>query len=522
MKKILIGIKERALTFSYKKSVDKISNNLLNTNIITDNELIFSDEYINDNKKIVTSFIKELINQYDIQQVVIKESVLTFTVIDLINNNEKIKAIFFREEKQLSYEICDKVLTNRNIKVINCFSMPPYMIECFDKKGIRTDSRSEIMFTSPFMQTNNLFQYSKIFYKMSIRIELPLKDVDLDDFKIFCKINKYLRTIHLNKYSKNDVDKIMNILRDEKIKNVHLLIHDDITKETDINSIKKLNNTYKKQKLKLSLQYTDEYLKNNLFKQIVVNVLKVCGLITFFLVVSFLSYVLISNYRASKHVNKIKTNIVKTVEKTDQEKLIQEINQTIPEDEPKVSNGYVASLLTLNPETVGWLKVNDTNIDYPVVQTHNNKYYLEHNFNFENDHNGWVFMDYRNNSSQLSKNTIIYAHNRYYSGVMFGTLYKVSNAGWYNKKSNQTIKFDTLFGEMNWKVFSIYKTPVTSDYLQVDFADDEEWTNFISMIKSRSINDFGVDVGPDDKILTLSTCSSTNNTRLVLHAVLQK
>ena len=145
----------------------------------------------------------------------------------------------------------------------------------------------------------------------------------------------------------------------------------------------------------------------------------------------------------------------------------------------------------------------------------NNKYYLEHNFSFEEDHNGWVFMDYRNDSVSLSKNTIIYAHNRYYSGVMFGTLYKVYYNSWYNNKENQIIKFDTLYGEHKWKIFSIYKIPKTSDYLQVNFNSDDEWLEFIDLIKTRSVN-----VGADDKILTLSTCSSSRNTRLVVHAVL--
>ena len=522
MKKILIGIKNNALTFSYKRSADKISNNLLNTNVITDNELVFSDVYIEENKKIVQSFVKELIAQYHITQLFIKESILTFTAIDLINNNDKVRAIFFREEKQLSYDICEKVLTNHNIRIINCYSMPPYMIECFDKKGIKTESRSEIMFTSPFMQSNNLLQYSKIFYKMSVRLELPLKDTDFEDFKIFCKINKYLTTVQVNKFAKNDIEKILEVLKNEKIKNVKILIHENITKESDFVTIKKINQKYKKYKLKLELKYSDDYLKDNLFKQIVVNVLKVCGFLALFLVISFISYVGISNYRSSKHVNAIKQNIKKTVEKTDQKKVIDKLNKDKEPEEAKVTNGYVASLLQLNPETVGWLVVNNTNIDYPVVQTGNNDYYLEHNFEMQDDHNGWVYMDYRDNAQDLSKNTIIYAHNRYYSGVMFGTLYKASYSSWYNKKENQTIRFDTLYGEMEWQIFSIYKIPKTSDYLQVTFSSDEEWLQFTDLLKSRSIKDFGVEIKPEDKILTLSTCSSSRDTRLVVHAVLRK
>ena len=176
MKKVLIGIKDNALTFKYKKSADKIDNNLVNTNIITHNELVFNEEYIEENKKIVIGFVRELIDQYNIKQLIIKESDLTFTALDLINNNDKVKAIFFREEKQLTFEICEKVLTNKHIRIINCYNMPPYMLECFDQRGIKTESRSEIMFTSAFMQGNNLLQYSKIFYKLSVRIEFPLKN----------------------------------------------------------------------------------------------------------------------------------------------------------------------------------------------------------------------------------------------------------------------------------------------------------------------------------------------------------
>lgn len=522
MKKILIGIKNNALTFKYKKTSDKINNNLVNTNIITDNELVFSDVYIDENKKIVTSFVRELIDQYNISQLIIKESDITFTALDLINNNEHVKAIFFREEKQLTYEMCEKVLTNKHIRIINCYNMPPYMLECFDQRGIKTESRSEIMFTSSFMQGNNLLQYSKIFYKMSVRIELPLKDQDLEDFKIFCRINKYLKSIHINKYSKAEIEKIISVLKDEKIRNIRIYIHDNVTKEADFNTLKKLNNKYKHNKIKIELKYSDNYLKDNLFKQIVVNVLKVCGILTMFLVVSFISFILISNYRSTKQDKKMKKEINEVVEKTDHTKVIEEINETKTEEEEKVSVGYVASLLSVNPETVGWLKVNNTNIDYPVVQAPNNKYYLEHNFNFEDDHDGWVFMDYRDDAVNLSKNTIIYAHNRYYSGVMFGSMYKIRNAGWYNNKENMIVKFDTLYGEHEWRVFSIYRIPKTSDYLQVNFSSDEEWNEFINLLKYRSVKDFGVKVGPNDKILTLSTCSSTRDTRLVLHAVMVK
>ena len=72
---------------------------------------------------------------------------------------------------------------------------------------------------------------------------------------------------------------------------------------------------------------------------------------------------------------------------------------------------------------------------------------------------------------------------------------------------------------MKFKIFSIYKIPKTSDYLIVDFNDDDDFLEFVKMIKDRSINNFNVDVTANDKILTLSTCTGENS-RLVIHAKL--
>ena len=73
---------------------------------------------------------------------------------------------------------------------------------------------------------------------------------------------------------------------------------------------------------------------------------------------------------------------------------------------------------------------------------------------------------------------------------------------------------------MKWKIFSIYKIDKTTDYMKVNFSDDNVWLDFVAMLKERSVYNFGVDVTIEDKILTLSTCSSNRNQRLVVHAVL--
>ena len=91
----------------------------------------------------------------------------------------------------------------------------------------------------------------------------------------------------------------------------------------------------------------------------------------------------------------------------------------------------------------------------------------------------------------------------------------------YKNPENQIIEFDTLYGTMKWQIFSIYKIDKTTDYLKVNFSDENIWLDFTKMLKERSIYDFGIEVGINDKILTLSTCSSTREQRLVIHAVLK-
>ena len=67
---------------------------------------------------------------------------------------------------------------------------------------------------------------------------------------------------------------------------------------------------------------------------------------------------------------------------------------------------------------------------------------------------GWVFMDYRNNAKSLDSNTIIYAHNRYYSGVMFGTLNNVTKNNWRNNPDNLYITFNSMYEQMTWKIIN--------------------------------------------------------------------
>ena len=178
-----------------------------------------------------------------------------------------------------------------------------------------------------------------------------------------------------------------------------------------------------------------------------------------------------------------------------------------------------SDLLKINSDTVGWLSVNNTKINYPVVQAQDNEYYLVHSFNKAKSIAGWIFVDYRNTLDSFNSNTIIYGHSMVDDGLMFTTLSNALNSSWYNDESNLIISFSVGEKSYNWKIFSIYTVPDTNDYLITDFTS-EEFEEFIKMIKSRSVKDFNTDVKETDKILTLSTCYKDDKHRVVVHAVL--
>ncbi len=202
-----------------------------------------------------------------------------------------------------------------------------------------------------------------------------------------------------------------------------------------------------------------------------------------------------------------------------------------PEEVESTSFGYYdfskplseinfSSLKKQNKDTVAFLKVNNTNVSYPVVQASNNDYYLTRDFNKSYNSAGWVFMDYRNNINNLDSNTIIYAHGSLKT-TMFGTLKKVVKKDWYTNPDNLTITLLTEKNTLYWKIFSIYTIPDEVYYLTSNFGTDESHQNFINTMLSRSIYNFGESVSLDDKMLTLSTCYN-NQLRLVVQAKLVK
>lgn len=175
--------------------------------------------------------------------------------------------------------------------------------------------------------------------------------------------------------------------------------------------------------------------------------------------------------------------------------------------------------ISKNPETVAWIQVNGTKVNYPIVQHTDNEFYLNHDFYQRNTNIGWIFADYRDDFETFNNNTIIYGHNLI-NRTMFGTVPYLVNKNWFNTPNREYIKLSTKTTNSIWQIFSVYKIEPTTDYLQSKFNSTETYQTFLNKIKNRSTHNFNIDVVNTDKIITLSTCDDIGTKRVVVHAKL--
>ena len=176
---------------------------------------------------------------------------------------------------------------------------------------------------------------------------------------------------------------------------------------------------------------------------------------------------------------------------------------------PDVLEEY-KSLLNKNQKLIGWIKIDDTQIDYPVMQTTDNEYYLEHNLNQEYDKNGSIFMDKDCDVLKPSTNLILYGHHMK-SGRMFGGLDKYSSKDYYDK--HKYIFFDTIYEKGVYEVMYVFRSKVYNEeevvfkyYQFIDALSEKEFDSNMREMAEASLYDTGVTAHYGDRLLTLSTC----------------
>ena len=524
-----------------KKDVDYKSLN--NTNIIDLKDLKFSKTYIQENFELVSNFLNLVIIKNNITKVQINNLDIALVCLDLINSWEHIETLIFKPDKKLSYDIFLKLLDNNHLKEIDCFELPQYLLERLDmNKNIKVKTRNKLEIKSRFTIINNLVSYSHIYYKKYLVISTDFDTNDLEDFKTFMHINAKVKNIKLVTFSNEIITTVIKEIVENKKENITIIINE---KSNDLNTIyntvaylkKSYHKYFEEYNINFKLNYSKEYKHKNFFKEIN---FKIFTTIILFIIIFSASVVTINYYQQYQDQNKIDAQIL------DLENILKEAEEFVDTNEnetdvdyidvvdntettTKKKSNYVSSyytnfeqvfetLLKKNNDTVGWIQINNTKVNYPVVQADSNSYYLNRDYFKKKNSMGWIFMDYRNNIENLDRNTIIYGHN-IKQGIMFGTIKNMMNKSWYSNANNQLITFNTLNKNMKWKIFSLYQINETEDYLKTEFESDDDYMNFLNMLKNRSKNNFNVELTPESKILTLSTCFS-HTTRHVVHAVL--
>ncbi len=530
MKVISINVKTDSFVIDSLDINYKEKSNI-NTNNLVEDTFYYSERFIKRNKNI----IRDKLNSKNINTAIYKD----FNSFIILSGLLETMNIKIDVNRTLTPSVMDVLLDNSYLKTLECYFMPSDYVHDLAQRGISIKFFNKVVFTPNFVSSKNLRDLRGIYYRRVIDF---YNEEDLyKNFENFLSVNNSLRFINLHFYSNDGLTYIVDTLNERVKMNVDIFIYQNDDNFSDISSnvkfLRKLNKEYSNRFAReIRIVYSNKFFRENIFRELTINGLKVCMVAVLYLGIVFMLSNKYHEYVALLNLRLLESSLAEPSEDLNIDDMDdEEVNPPVevppeentPEPEPpKEYVNYYANipttfdkLLSINEDVVGWIKLNNTKVNYPVTKYSDNQYYLDHDIYKREIITGWVFMDYRNDSVNLNKNTIIYGHNLI-SGYMFGDLKNVVKWDWYTNPDNQVIAFNTLGKEMRWRIFSIYRTDYTTDYLKTAFYDDESFMNFVSMVKDRSIYNFNVKVDPDDKILTLSTCTGSNDRRLAVHAVL--
>lgn len=177
------------------------------------------------------------------------------------------------------------------------------------------------------------------------------------------------------------------------------------------------------------------------------------------------------------------------------------------QDQSKEGN-YVNSaneeeLKSINSDYKMWIQIENTNINYPVVQGSDNDYYLKHNFRKESNISGTVFVESANDIDN-DKNIILYGHNMR-NGTMFNNITNYKEESFFNEDNKISIIMNNTLYE--YEVFSVYVKNVNEVNLAIEFASEDEFINYAYNEAEESLYKKDVDFSAEDNLITLVTCS---------------
>lgn len=241
----------------------------------------------------------------------------------------------------------------------------------------------------------------------------------------------------------------------------------------------------------------------NFFRTVIILLIIIAIFSTFFII----------RYFYDLYISKSQSNLLNEINITENNNLV--INIKEEEDTKNLKTERMLKLEELkkeNEDIVGWVEIENTDINYPVLQADDNDFYMNHNYKKEKSQAGSIFLDKDYDFSIPSSNLLIYGHNMK-NNTMFQNLPKYNDINFYYE--HPIIKFTSLEEDAEYEIFAsfyskvYYKTDknVFRYYNFVNSSSEEDYNNFVSSAKKASLYDTGITPNYNDSLITLSTCS---------------
>ena len=247
--------------------------------------------------------------------------------------------------------------------------------------------------------------------------------------------------------------------------------------------------------------------------------------LVFLLIAGYAGYQIYHEYEERQESSDIYTDLGKLVsfpkDHTDTETGVTNPSESgETETAPEVLTVDFTELSSINNDSVAWISIEGTTVNYPVVQGSDNSYYLKHLFNGKWNSSGCIFLDYRVSADMSDRHSIIYGHHMK-NGTMFSGLTQYKKQAYYEKHpEGLLITPDTSY---QIKFFAGYVASVEDSAWKIRFESDEEYKVWLLDAKERSMFASSITPAVTDRVVTLSTCSyEFDNARFVLHAIIEE
>ena len=237
-------------------------------------------------------------------------------------------------------------------------------------------------------------------------------------------------------------------------------------------------------------------------------------LLIFIIIFIYSSYNVFMWLKADRKIKKLEGGLYKEVIKDVESNKVELENNE--ENIGTFSVDFV-KLKEINPDVIGWIKINETYINYPILQGKTNEYYLKKDIYGAYDFSGSIFVYSDVNKNFEDENTVIYGHNMN-NQRMFAHLQKIYDG---ELGKNINVEISTESGNHNYKVFSCYIDAPNLDIIKNKFSEQEKKEYIDNSVRKSKIN-FNQDIDYSSKIITLITCGSTSKERIIVNAIEEK